>query len=288
MNSYDFDFGGISCSYDASSIAILPVPYAGTVTYGQGTHEGPAAILNASQNVETYDFTTGKNLETLKLSTMQMIDCAGEPEEVMPRIETAVAQIVSDGKQPFMLGGEHSITGPAVRAVVKHFGESQIGVVQLDAHADLRQSYSGTIHSHASVMSRVREVAPAVQLGVRSCSIEEAKLIEKQKYIILSPEDSLKTDKLEKALETLPEKIYLTVDIDSIDPSIIPSTGTPEPGGYNWYEINKIIETIGRFKKVIGADLVELAPIEGTHAPDFTAAKLAFNILSIMSGEPTA
>jgi len=206
INSYGFDFGGISCSYYESSIAILPVPYAGTVSYGQGTHEGPAAILNASQNVETYDFTTGKNFETVRFSTMPMIDCAGEPEEIMQRIEDAVLKIFSDGKQPFMLGGEHSITGPAVRAAVKHFENSEIGVVQLDAHADLRQSYSGTVHSHAAVMSRVREVAPAIQLRIRSCSIEEAKLMEEQKYTVLGPADSLETGKLEKALETLPEK----------------------------------------------------------------------------------
>lgn len=274
------DFGSISVPYGDAGIAILPVPYEGTVTYGNGTRLGPQAIMEASRQVETYDMLTERDFEKLRFATLDPIEIGDvSPDMAVAEIEKRVTSIVGDGKLPFLIGGEHSITPPAVRAVAK---SREIGVVQLDAHADLRPEYEGSIHNHACVMARVRETCPAVQIGIRSCSHGEKELIEKEKYTLFTAGQTLGDGKLETALNALPEEVYLTVDIDLLDPSIMPSTGTPEPGGLGWEETNDIIRMVGEIKKIVGADVVELAPIAGMHAPDFLAAKLVFNILAQM------
>ncbi len=283
INNSNEGFGGISRSYDRALVAILPVPLETTVSYGRGTAKGPNAIIQASPNAELYDFPTGRDYEQMKIATLPPLDIKGSVEEVMDRVESKVAGILADGKLPFLIGGEHSVTGPAVRAVAKHFAGG-VGVVQIDAHADLRESYSGTIHSHASVMARVRETAPALQLGIRSCSKEEARRIASENLPVLSPAESLREETVREHLSRLPEKIYLTVDIDAMDPSIMPATGTPEPGGFGWKEINRLIDMVAGMKTVVAADLTEFAPIEGIRAPDYIAAKLAFNIIAAFPG----
>ena len=278
----DLDFGLIGVPYADADGAILPVPYEGTVSYGRGTSMGPAAIIDASQNVETYDFPTDRDYEELAIATLPPPDFADTaPDEAMKVVERKVSSILGDGKFPMMLGGEHSITGPAVRACAAHFGgDGSVGVVQIDAHADLRESYGGTAHSHAAVMSRVRETAPAIQLGIRSCSKEEGERIAKEKLHVYGPADALREGILARALESLPEKIYLTVDVDGLDPSIMPSTGTPEPGGFSWEEVIRIVDEVAVSKELVAADVVELAPVKGLHAPDFLVARLVFHILS--------
>jgi len=273
------NFGLISIPYAEADVAILPVPYERSVTYGGGTREGPEAIINASHHVETYDFLKNRNYEKMKIATLEPLRLEDEsPEEAFSTIEKRVADILEDGKLPFMLGGEHSITAPAVRATAaKH----KIGVVQLDAHADLRHEYDGTIHSHACVMARVRETVPAtLQLGIRSCSLEEGELIKKEDLHVFNPSAVFEGDNLERGLGGLPEKVYLTIDLDCLNPSIMPSTGTPEPGGFDWEELNNIVRAVASRKTIVGADVVELAPIPSQHAPDFLTAKLVFNILS--------
>ena len=274
------DFGLISKSYNDSDCVIVPVPYEGTVTYGKGASSGPGAIIEASQNAETYDFATGKNYESLAFHTLKPLDVKDkQPAEAMAVVKTTVASILKDRKVPFLLGGEHSITGPAVRAVCAHY-DGDVGVVQLDAHADLRHEYEGTVHSHACVMARVREIAPALQLGIRSCSIKEHDLIKKENLRVLGPKKSLPGETLDRALDALPEKVYLTIDVDCLNPSIMPSTGTPEPGGFDWEEITGIVKSVADRKTIVGADVMELAPIAGLRAPDFLAARLVFYILA--------
>ncbi|MDH5542342.1 MAG: agmatinase [Nitrospinota bacterium] len=279
-------FGETGYTYENASIVIVPIPFEGTVSYKGGTANGPEAIISASPNAEMFDMATERDYTKLKQTLAPQLDVTGITEEVMERIEKSVSRILDDGKMPFLLGGEHSITGPAVRAVAKHYEKSgeKIGVVQIDAHADLRDEYSGTIHSHAAVMRRIIEVAPAVQLGIRSCSIEEWKLIKEKNLRVLQPAETFSKGKLDEALATLPEKIYLTVDIDGLDPSLIPATGTPEPGGFSWNEVMEIFKTILKTKMIIGGDLVELAPIKGFHSPDFIASRLAFRMMSLMPG----
>ena len=283
-------FGETGVSYKDADIALLPIPYEGTVSYGKGTSNGPQGIIDASHNAEMFDFITDRNYADLKISVLPMMNVEGEPEAVMTNIEKEIDKILGDGLLPFVIGGEHSITAPCVRAIARfHTREggaaganAEIGVVQIDAHADLRDEYSGTKHSHAAVMRRVREIAPAIQLGIRSCSIEESELIKKENLIVLSPSEVFKENKLGTALESLPKKIYLTLDIDGLDPSIMPSTGTPEPGGFSWEEINRLIDFIAGQKEIVGADIVELAPIPGIIAPDYTAARIAFNMIWLM------
>ena len=273
------DFGLISKPYDDSNCVIVPVPYEGTVTYGKGASNGPAAIIEASHNVETFDFVSGQNYEKLMVHTLKPLELKDkEPENAMAEVEVAVASLLKDGKIPFLLGGEHSITAPAVRAVSAHYS-GDIGVVQIDAHADLRNEYEGSKHNHACVMARVCEIAPALQLGIRSCSIEEHELIKNKNLTVLTPKESLPGKTLEGGLDALPEKIYLTIDIDCLDPSIMPSTGTPEPGGLDWEQIKGIVKKVAEKKTVVGADVMELSPIAGLHAPDFLAAKLVFHTL---------
>ena len=279
------DFGLISRPYDDSRCIIVPVPYEGTATYGKGASSGPAAIIEASQNAETFDFATGKNYEHLALHTLKPLGVKDmEPAEAMAAVENTAASLLKDGKVPFLLGGEHSTTVPAVRAVSARCG-GDIGVVQLDAHADLRNEYEGSIHNHACVMARVREIAPALQLGIRSCSIEENELIKKENLTVLGPKESLPGKTLFRALDSLPEKVYLTIDIDCLDPSIMPSTGTPEPGGFDWAEITGIVKSVAKRKTIVGADVMELAPIAGLRAPDFLAARLVFYTLAEMFKE---
>lgn len=275
------DFGLISRPYSEARVVIVPVPFEGTVTYGKGASGGPAAIIDASQNAETFDPATGKNYEKLALHTAQPLAVQETPvSEVMAAVEESVTSILTDNKFPFLLGGEHSITGAAVRAVAGHYGpKGSIGVLQLDAHADLRNEYEGSIHNHACVMARVREVAQALQLGVRSCSVEEYELIKKESFAVLDPKAALNEKKLERALSDLPEKLYLTIDLDALDPSVMPATGTPEPGGFSWDGITSIIKRVAAKKTIVGADCVELAPIPGMRAPDFLAARLVFYIL---------
>ncbi len=274
-------FGGLNVSYKDAEIAILPVPYEGTVTYRKGTWKGPEAIISASVNVETYEFLTGYDYSKIKAATLEEIEPGlGTPENVVQKIEKRVTEILSDGKMPFIFGGEHSVTPPAVRAVA---AMHDIGVVQIDAHADLRDKYGGTKHSHACTMARVRETAPAVQIGIRSCSIEEGERIKREGLAVLGVDETLEGGNFRRALDALPGKVYLTIDVDGIDPSIMPSTGTPEPGGFNWKEITRIVRTVGETKKIVCADIVELSPIEGLHAPDFVAARLAFCVLAEMA-----
>lgn len=276
------DFGLISRPYAEARAVIVPVPYEGSATYGKGASLGPAAIIEASQNAETFDPATGRDYETLKLHTLAPLDVDGKPAaDVMAKVEECALSILKENKFPFFLGGEHSITGPAVRAVAAHYGGAgSVGVVQLDAHADLRREYEGNIHSHACVMARVREAAPALQLGIRSYSLEEHQLIKMENLAVLGPKESLPGRELERALNELPDKLYLTIDLDSLDPSIMPSTGTPEPGGFGWEEVTGIVKSVADKKTIVGADVVELAPIPGMRAPDFLAARLVFYTLS--------
>lgn len=285
-------FGETGVPYKDADVALLPIPYEGTVSYGKGASNGPLGIIDASHNAEMFDFITERNYEDLKISVLPMMNVEGDPEAVMTNIEKEIDKILADGLLPFVIGGEHSITTPCVRSIARfHANEggaaganaAEIGVVQIDAHADLRDEYSGTKHSHAAVMRRVREIVPAIQLGIRSCSIEESELIKKENLIVLSPEEVFKENRLATALESLPKKIYLTLDIDGLDPSIMPSTGTPEPGGFSWEELNRLIDFIAGQKEIVGADIVELAPIPGFIAPDYTAARIAFNMIWLMS-----
>jgi agmatinase len=279
------NFGGLPeehSRYETSRAVIFPVPLERTTTYETGTRNGPAAILRASQNLELYD----EELETepykeIGIHTLPPIDTLdGTLDEVLTEIFTAQCALLEDGKLTVALGGEHSLTPPLVSAVAKKY--QNLSVLQIDAHAELREEYHANPSSHACAMRRVLEVCPAVQVGIRSISAEEARAVPQLNTKIYWAKDiarlPLKTW-VAKVLEDLNPNVYVTIDLDGFDPSIVPATGTPEPGGLDWYQITALLRAVAGHKKIVGLDVVELLPQHGDHASDFLAAKLVYKCL---------
>jgi len=279
------NFGGIEggCTdYNNARVAILPVPYEGTVSYGSGTADGPKGMISASHYLEFYDEELCQETSEIGLHTLPSVDCNGSPEVVMSSIRSAALSPLKDGKFLASIGGEHSITKGILDAFVESRGRD-FGVLQLDAHADLRDTYHGTIHSHACITRRIDDMGLSfVQVGIRSLSREEADFIEKKGLSPFFAHQIMKSKREEwisKVIESLPEKVYVTIDLDCLDPSIMPSTGTPEPGGLGWYDVTALLKKVAEEREVVGIDMVELAPIKGLHAPDFLAAKLLYRTL---------
>jgi len=282
------NFGGIEEQYEdlaGAAFVVIPVPYDLTTTYQGGTRKGPAAILEASCNMELYDEEIGAETYRAGIHTMEPLESvASGPEGMLGRIREAVERVFDLGKIPVMLGGEHSITLGAVQAARKRF--PRLSVLHLDAHADMRMTYQGTPYSHACIGRRMRELCPVVQAGIRSMSAEEAAYLKKAAVPVF-PSAAIRQDRawVGKVLRRLSRDVYITVDLDAFDPSIMPSTGTPEPGGMLWHDVLDLLREVCRKKNVIGFDLVELAPIPGMVAPDFLAARLAYRMMGYVSNQ---
>jgi agmatinase len=273
-----FNFLGLgNQTYGKAKVVILPVPYSSTTYWKSGTKEGPRAIIEASRHIELYDHETKRDLSTVGIFTLEELEPSkASPEETIARVKKVILQILKDGKLPLMLGGEHSLANGAVQAFFERYGKN-FSVLHIDAHTDSRYEFEGTKWHHGCVMRRVRELGISVtSVGIRSVSEEEANYFKKEKIstIFYAPEVPV-----EKILATLKEKVYITFDLDGLDPSIMPSTGTPEPGGITWYDALNLLRRLGEERKVIGADVVEHCPIPGLHAPDFLAAKLVYKML---------
>ena len=268
---------------ETSPVVVLPVPFERTTSYGKGTSAGPAAFLQASQSMELYDDELGCEPAEVGIATAAPFHPeAFEMEEAMAELEAECHRFMADGKFLLTVGGEHSLTIAPVRAARRAFGK--IGVVQFDAHADLREEFEGTPYSHASVMRRVYdEGIPSLPVGIRSLSAPEAEHVRKAKIPILWGRELEPAATLEKrfeaAIQKLPRQIYLTFDIDYFDPALVPATGTPEPGGGSWYPTLRLLRRLFETKEVVAMDIVELAPIGGQPASDFVAAKLAYKCI---------
>jgi agmatinase len=279
------NFGGLPdehSQYATSRAVIFPVPLERTTSYEHGTRNGPAAILAASRNMELYDEEL--ELEPYKeigIHTLPAIDTSdGALDEVISEIFTAQLGLLEDGKFTVALGGEHSLTPPLVSATAKKFKD--LSVLQIDAHADLRDEYHGNPASHACAMRRVVEVCPAVQVGIRSLSVEEAQAIPHLNTSIYWAKDIARAPLkswIAKVLADLSPNVYLTIDLDGFDPAFVPATGTPEPGGLDWMQVTSLIRAVADHKKIVGMDVVELLPQPGDHASDFLAAKLVYKCL---------
>lgn len=261
--------------YEDAGAVVVPVPYERTVSYGAGTAEGPAAILAASRYVELYDEILREEPYLRGIHTAERVGVDGEePEGVIDALADVAARLWADGKFPVFLGGEHALTTGPVRAARAAF--EGLSVLQLDAHADLRDSYEGSPWSHASVMRRVWDLGvPAVPVGIRAVSVEEAEFIAEEGLpVFWSHRIAAGHEWMETALNALSDTVYVTFDVDFFDPSLMPATGTPEPGGGMWHETLRFLGRVFEQKTVVGMDVVELAPIEALHAPDFVVARL--------------
>ena len=260
---------------------VLPVPYEKTVSYGGGTARGPGAILAASGQLERWDGRSDPGAEGIY--TWPAIDCTGAPEEVIADIAAAVAKILGLGKLPVVLGGEHTVTWGVIRGYLDA-GASDFGVVQIDAHADLRDRYEGDPLSHASVMRRIVEAGvPLFQLGNRAYCEEEREARAKHGVQFLDADALVPRgiDSVELPSD-FPPHVFFTVDVDGIDPAVLPATGTPVPGGLTWYQTLGLFESVARQRNIIGFDVMEFAPIAGFHAFDFAAALLTYKLMGIV------
>ncbi len=256
---------------------ILPVPYDGTSTWGKGADKGPGAILEASANMELYDIETASEVYKKNIFTAKPVTEKGAPEKMVKKVETAAAEFLKKGKFVVTLGGEHSVSAGVINAYAKKF--KNLSVLQLDAHSDLRPEYHGSKYNHACVMSRVRELCPIVQVGIRSMDIIEKPFIKKDR-VFFAENIYNKTDWMDKAISKLTDQVYITIDLDVFDPSILPSTGTPEPGGLGWYQVLDFLKKVIKKKNVVGFDVVELAPNKNEKSSDFLVAKLVYKLLS--------
>jgi agmatinase len=277
------DFGGAasaSVDFDAARVVILPVPLDRTTSYLAGTRSGPREIVVASSHLEMWDEETGTDVHGIGIFTLPEMELPfGTMEEVMREIRRVAGELVARGKFPVVLGGEHSITAPIVAAVAaKHQG---LSVLQLDAHADLRDSFMGTPYSHACAMRRVLEYARCTQVGIRSLSTEEAAMAPTLATTIFYDFNMRRDENwIDRVIDSLGETVYITIDCDALDPAIMPAVGTPEPGGLTWYEMLALLRRVIGARRGVGCDIVELCPMPGNVAPNFLCARLIYKILS--------
>ena len=263
---------------------VIPVPYEASVSYGTGTQAGPAAILTASTQLEVYD---GKSIPAeYGIYTAPPVDCAGGCLEVLARIEAAVKNCLEIPAIPIILGGEHTVSNGVITALQRDSGE--FGVIQFDAHADLRESFEGSRYSHACVMRRTAEQGiPIMQIGTRSYSLEEQHYRESENITYFDAEEIWKrgVEGIELPAD-FPQKVFITFDVDGLDTSIMPTTGTPVPGGLSWYQTMWLIEKFMNNRICLGFDVVEFAPIADLHGTAFTAAQLTYNMMGYLVRSP--
>lgn len=261
---------------------LIPVPYEESVSYGGGTGLGPAAIIEASDQLELWD---GKSKPAdLGIYTADTVDCTGEAEQVIERIAESVKRTLAMEKMPVILGGEHTVTWGVIKGFLESGFRDKIGVVQIDAHADLRHAYEGNLYSHASVMKRIVEQGvPLYQLGIRAYCEEEMAAREQFGVHYIDGDEIVPHNIQSITLpDDFPEYVFFTLDIDGMDPSVFPSTGTPVPGGLGWYQTLNLFESVAKQRKIVGFDIMEFAPIKGFHAYDFAASLLTYKLMGIV------
>lgn len=269
---------GASSEADATFVVVC-APYDGTSTWKKGADRGPAAILEAAAHLELYDIETDSEPFRVGIHTHRGGIDLSTPEAMAGSVQTVVASVLDQGKVPVVLGGEHSVTIGAVRAAsVAYPG---LSVLQIDAHTDLRDEYEGSRLNHACVMARVTELCPAVQVGIRSMDAsEKGRFVRSRAF--LAEEIVGRSGWEERVVELLGPEVYLTFDLDGLDPSVLPSTGTPEPGGLSWYEALRLLRLVAERRRIVGFDVVELCP-GPDHASDFLTAKLVYKIMGYIA-----
>ena len=281
------EYGGTTpttTDFEHARVVILPIPLDRTTSYVPGTRNGPHEILVASSHMELWDEETQTDVHSIGIFTLPEMEFPfASMDEVVGEIRRVTSELIKRDKFPLVLGGEHSITPAVVGAVAEKY--PGLSVLQIDAHADLRESFMGTPHNHACAMRRTLEFARTTQVGIRSLSPEEAAAVPTLSTAIFydfNMRDD--ADWIERVVDSLTEHVYITIDVDGFDPAIMPATGTPEPGGLSWYEALKLLRRVVERRTVVGCDVVELSPMPGHVAPNFLCAKLIYKILSSRFG----
>lgn len=277
----------VASAFEAARSVILPVPYESTTSYGGGTAGGPRAILEASRFIELYDQELdGEPWESGIATLPQLLLTGAGPAAAMAELRDAYERVLDAAGDRFilLLGGEHSLSGPPMAAWLDRLAADRraLSVLQIDAHTDLRPEYEGTPHSHASVMHRVHDRVDAlVAVGVRALTSGEVELVRGRDNLHVFYADDIHDSELwiDDVVDRLGPDVYLSFDVDGLDPALVPATGTPEPGGLQWYPVLKLLRRVFQERTVHAADIVELAPIPGLHAPDFLVAKLAYKMV---------
>ncbi len=265
--------------YARSRVVILPVPYDATASGWVGSREGPAAIIDASENMELYDIGIGCEPYRVGIHTLPEVAVhSGNPQAMVERIEAVVGELIDDGKFVVTLGGEHTVAVGAARAHARRFPD--LSVLAFDANADLRDSYLDTPYNHACTLRRVLEAAPVVQVGLRSAEREEHDYIRERGLPFYSPQEYRRLGP-QGVAEQLSERVYVTIDLDAFDPSQVAAVGTPEPGGLLWDEVSELLETVARRKRIVGFDVTELAPSLGPRANAQLAARLTYRLIGL-------
>jgi agmatinase len=281
------EYGGTTpttTDFANARVVILPIPLDRTTSYVPGTRNGPHEILVASSHMELWDEETQTDVHSIGIFTLPEMEFPfASMDDVVAEIRRVTAELVNRGKFPIILGGEHSITPAVVSAVAAKY--PGLSVLQIDAHADLRESFMGTRHSHACAMRRTLEFARTTQVGIRSLSPEEAAAAPSlQTQIFYDFNMRQDADWIDRVVDSLSETVYISIDVDGFDPAIMPATGTPEPGGLSWYEALTLLRRVIERRSVVGCDIVELSPMPGNVAPNFLCAKLIYKILSYRFG----
>lgn len=278
-NKVPNNYGGLPPKYSGyknSKIIVVPVPFDKTSTWVKGADKGPRAVINASKHMELYDIETASEVYKKGIHTAKAV-ASKNSKAMVESVYKKAAAALEDDKFVVVLGGEHSVSLGAIKAHAERFND--LSILHLDAHSDMRDSYEGSKYSHACVMARAGEITEnIVSAGIRSMDSSELENI-KQENVFYASDIHDSKDWISKAADRLTENVYITIDLDVFDPSIMPSTGTPEPGGLGWYDVIDLLETVSKKKNIVGFDVVELCPSKNP-APDFLAAKLIYKLLS--------
>ncbi|MFW5645025.1 MAG: agmatinase [Bacteroidota bacterium] len=274
------NFGGIDdklADRDKASVLLQPIPYDGTSTWGKGADKGFDAFIEASENMELYDIETDSEVYKKGIHTLDPVNEKSSPEAVFKAVLSKTKDLLSEKKFLTFFGGEHSISIGVIEAFRQKY--PNLSVLQLDAHSDLRKSYDGSEYNHACALHKASLQTNLVQVGIRSMDISEKKFMDPGKCFFA--EDMCNdTSWMENSVKLLGEDVYLTIDLDVLDPSIMPATGTPEPGGMDWNTTIRYLKKVFREKNVVGFDIVEFAPLENLRSPGFLVAKLYYKMLS--------
>jgi agmatinase len=279
-----YNFGAIPqhyISYDDAKVVILPVPLESTATYRPGTRSAPEAIISASSHMELYDEELGVTVCKIGIHTAPELALPSDPDKATGIIKETVKKYLDDQKLVSVIGGEHTVTVGAVQATHEHYPD--VSVLYLDAHADLRDSYSGTPFNHACVARRVAEICPVVQVGIRSLSEREVPVTNQGNVTTLFARELREGMDVASIVEKLSPNVYVTIDMDVFDPSVVPGVGTPEPGGLDWSQVNALLRAACLSRRVCGFDLVELCPIPGSVVSEYTSARLIYRAIGLIA-----